>query len=232
MSQYELYAEAGPSSQVSFSQAGNPLPSSVYSIGIIDEPLTPDHSISQQPIYSGPESSILQTEPNPIPPTLRRIGPKHQKFWVLWTSMNKADFIEWWRHTAGANPYPPLHKVNFDARYTSTAWEHFDQVAHFQTGKPMALCKRCGKAILHPSSSANGSKSLAAHLSSRACIAASKKGSIQQDIQQSLELAVLYKSDSTFYLSNTNIFFTLRPLAHLPARSLTNSDSKELKSNS
>lgn len=230
MSQYELYAEAGPSSQITLSHAGIPPPSSVYSIGIIDEPLTPDHSISQQPIYSGPESSILQTEPNPIPPNLRRIGPKHQKFWVLWTTMNKTDFIEWWRHTAGAHPHPPLHKVNFEARYTSAAWEHFDQVAHFQTGKPMALCRRCGKALSHPSSTLNGSKSLAAHLSSRACIVASKKASTQQDIQQSLELTVLYTSDSTFYRFNTNIYITFSLLVRLPERSLTNSDLKEPKS--
>lgn len=197
MSQYELYTEAGPSSQITLSQAGIPPPSSAYSIGIIDEPLTPDHSISQQPIYSRPESSILQTEPNLIPPNLRRIGPKHQKFWVLWTTMNKTDFIERWRHTAGAHPHPPLHKVNFEARYTAAAWEHFNQVAHFQTGKPMALCRRCGKALSHPSSTLNGSKSLSAHLSSRACVVASKR-----------------LQHNRIYSNRSNLRYYKRPILH------------------
>lgn len=152
--------------------------------------LTPDQSISQQPIHSAPPSEILNLEPNHLPPNLRRIGPRNQKFWVLWTTMNKTEFIEWWRYTAGAHPHPPLHKVNFDARYTSSAWEHFDQVAHFQTGRPMALCRRCGKVLSHPSSTLNRSKSLTAHLSSRACKAGAQKESTQQDIQQSLKLSV------------------------------------------
>ena len=84
--------------------------------------------------------------------------------------------------------------INFEAKYTSATWEHFDQVAHFQTGKPMALCRRCGKALPHPSSTSNGSKSLAAHLSSRACRVAGQKESTQQDIQQSLQLSVYYIS--------------------------------------
>lgn len=192
MSQYDLYTEAGPSSQIASSQIGIPPPSSLYNLDLMDEPLTPDHSISQQPIYSVPPSSVVQSEIEaiPLPPSLRRIGPRNQKFWVLWTMENKTEFIEWWRNTTGAHPYPPLHKVNFEARYTSSAWDQFDQVAHYQTGKPMALCRRCGKVLSHPSSTLNGSKSLSAHLSSRACKIGAQKDSTQQDIQQSFELSV------------------------------------------
>lgn len=146
---------------------------------------------------------------NPIPSTLHRIGPRNQKHWVLWTAINKTEFIEWWRHTAGAHPEPPLHKVNFDARYTSPSWEQFDQVAHYQTGRPMALCRKCGRVITHPSSTLNGSKSLRAHLNSRACKAGAQRESTQQHIQESLELAVSTINMLIYQFILTLLFFTV-----------------------
>ena len=233
MSQYEQYTEAGPSSQIPSSQTGiHPLPSFLCGIGVSDEPLTPEQSISQQPLSSRPASDFFPSESNPTPLSLRRIGPTSQKFWVLWTEMNKIVFIEWWRHTAGAHPHAPFRKVNFEARYTAEAWQHFDQVAHFETGKPMALCRRCGKALPHPSATSNGSKSLNAHWASRTCKLTGQKTSTQQDIQQSLELSVLYTLCSISSQFNTNLYLRFRLLARLPEGCSTNSDLREPKLNS
>ncbi|OQE34234.1 hypothetical protein PENCOP_c025G04045 [Penicillium coprophilum] len=124
MSHFGQYAEAGPSSQ----QTPNLEAPSILSI----------------PEFQAPHTTTAPTTPE-------RIGPKAKKLWGCYTKMNKTQFIEWWRRTTHAQPNTSRRKVNFEANYTSPHWEHFDQVAHYQTGQPMALCRRCGKAVPHPS---------------------------------------------------------------------------------
>jgi hypothetical protein len=188
MSQFSQYSEAGPSSQIASSQIDVGYPNEYLTLGLNDPSLTPDQSISQQTVISVPASDF--PPPISIPLTLRRIGPNTRKPWVIYTEMYKKDFLEWWLQTAGASPLPPVHKVNFEAKYTSTAWDNFDQVAHHITGKPMALCRRCGKALPHPSGTSNGVNSLARHFKSKSCQKASDNTTIQQNIQESLQLAV------------------------------------------
>lgn len=83
MSHYDAYTEAGQSSQIASSIIGINQPSSIYSFDIRDDPLTPNESISQQPLYTLPPSDVLDANVNPIPSTLRRISPRNQKHWVL-----------------------------------------------------------------------------------------------------------------------------------------------------
>lgn len=193
MSDSRHFVEAGPSSQISSSQIEYPDRLTDYdllSLDLTHEPLTPDQSISQQTpnaiapsVYSDSQPTIITT----APALLERIGPG-AKVWVRYTKMNKTQFIEWWRHTSGAQTNT-RRKVNFDATYTSPTWEHFDQVAHYQTGQPAALCQRCGKAIPHPSAS-GGLNSMKRHRESKACERSGKSANIQQTLKQSLQFAV------------------------------------------
>ena len=199
MSHFGQYAEAGPSSQVSSSQIGYPdrlTDCDFLSYDLIHDPLAPDQSISQQ--TPNPEAPSILSIPEfqtphtiTAPTTLERIGPGAKKLWVCYTKMNKTQFIEWWRHTTHAQPNTSRRKVNFEANYTSPHWEHFDQVAHYQTGQPMALCRRCGKAIPHPSQS-GGLHSLKKHRESKTCQQGGRSSSLQQTLRQSLQFAVIY----------------------------------------
>lgn len=195
MSHPQQYAEAS-SSQLPPSQSVYTNRFGDYNFSTLDDniniqPLTPGQSISQRNLTSTPASipDIDLLTPIPLPPTLERVGRDTQKVWVLYTEMNKTQFIEWWRHTAGAFPQPPRRKVNFEANYTSPVWDNFDQVAHYITGQPMALCRRCGKAIPHPSQ-AGGLNSLKRHRDSKTCEKGGRNTSIQQTLQQSLQFAV------------------------------------------
>ena len=125
--------------------------------------------------------------------------------------MNKTQFIEWWRHTTHAQPNTSRRKVNFEANYTSPHWEHFDQVAHYQTGQPMALCRRCGKAIPHPSQS-GGLHSLKKHRESKTCQQGGRSSSLQQTLRQSLQFAVIYTIISQNELYTNSIYLSLSVL--------------------
>jgi hypothetical protein len=81
--------------------------------------------------------------------------------------------LEWWFQTQfGVTQSQQLKgkKIQWDgAGYHSKAWEKFDQVAHYITGEPKAMCKQCGRTIDHPNCSSNRTIALWRHLKADKC---------------------------------------------------------------
>ncbi|OQE11891.1 hypothetical protein PENFLA_c070G01346 [Penicillium flavigenum] len=102
---------------------------------------TPESPSSQQTTASVQDSPFLRPPPPPsIPQSLGRVGPNRTKNFILYSAMNKADFMDWWLQTMAAakrDEAPkgdPGRKFEWDGtRKHSTSWENLDQVAHIDT---------------------------------------------------------------------------------------------------
>ena len=180
MSQLSLFSDAGPSSQ-----PGSDIPDHLLSI--TSDNLTPDLSYRHTGCSSTPIPEFFP--PLDIPNSLRRVGPDRKKAWVLWTEMNKDDFLTWWLQTQYLSN-PRNKKINWEAKKQSPYWEQFDQVAHHFTGEPQVMCKKCGKTIPHPQQTANGTNSMKRHLEGAKCTKAARDATRQQNIQESLHFSV------------------------------------------
>ena len=126
---------------------------------------------SQQTVTSNTDLSF--TQPISIPPSLQRVGPDRRKTWILFDNMSKKEFLEWWFETqSGVSQSQQLKgkKLQWDSvGYHSKVWAKFDQVAHYITGEPKAMCKQCGRIIDHPNHSSNGTSALWRHLKADKC---------------------------------------------------------------
>jgi hypothetical protein len=183
MSQLSLFSDAGPSSL-----PGSDFPDHLSSI-TSDNLLTPDLSYSH--IAASSTSNPEIPPPLIIPPSLQRVGPDRRKAWVLWTEMNKDDFVVWWIQTQYPNN-DHNKKIDWEAKKKSPYWESYDQVAHHITGEPQVMCRRCGKIIPHPQQTSNGTNSMKRHLEGAKCAKAAHDSRRQQNIQDSLQFAVRY----------------------------------------
>lgn len=179
MSQFGHLSDAGPSSQA---QSDTPDLTFLYSD---DQSLVYETFDSQRTTTSIPGSEFIT--PVSAPLTLERGGPPNKKLWVIRTEMNKEEFVLWWVQTQADETQK---RIRWDAKRTSTAWEHFDQVAHFITGEPKVLCRRCGKTLPHPQSTANGTNSMKRHIAAGQCQRIANDRSKQKDIQESLQSMV------------------------------------------
>jgi hypothetical protein len=136
-----------------------------YPLSDIDPRLvTPELSFSQLSTDSTLNPEFIR--PLTIPSSLERVGPKRIKEFILYSKMNKQEFMEWWIQTQSGSE---LHneekeKVKWDGEgFSSDVWQHFHQVAHKTTGEPKVMCKRCGKILAHPQSSGHGTTAMKRH---------------------------------------------------------------------
>lgn len=68
-------------------------------------------SSSRQPLSSTPDTDFIR--PLAVPSSLQRVGPGRRKDYLLYTDMNKDDFIHWWLQTAHGST-PEGKKFNWD----------------------------------------------------------------------------------------------------------------------
>jgi len=145
---------------------------------------------SQQTVTSNTDLSF--TQPISIPPSLQHVGPDRRKTWILFDNMSKKEFLEWWFETQSGvsqSQQSKGKKLQWDGvGYHSKVWAKFDQVAHYITGEPKAMCKQCGRIIDHPNHSSNKTSALWRHLKADKCqqyaAGAMKQPTIQQSMQQ------------------------------------------------
>jgi hypothetical protein len=182
MSQFDQLSDAGPSSQALSDIPDQADLAFLYSD---DQSLTYEQFDSQQTATSAPGSEFIT--PFSAPLTLERGGPLNKKFWVIRTDMNKDEFIHWWVQTQADETQK---RIRWDAKRTSTAWDNFEQVAHFITGEPKVLCRKCGITLPHPQSTANGTNSMKRHITAGKCQRVAKDRSSQRNIHETMELAV------------------------------------------
>lgn len=149
---------------------------------------------SQQTVTSNTDLSF--TQPISIPPSLQRVGPDRRKTWILFDNMSKKEFLEWWFETqsgASQSQQSKGKKIQWDGvGYHSKAWAKFDQVAHYITGEPKAMCKQCGRIIDHPNRSSNGTSALWRHLKADKCQQYAAGAMKQSTIQQSMQHQAVY----------------------------------------
>ena len=184
-----------------FSQFSNIRPSSLYESDLID-PLANFESDSIS-IIAGSSSNQQTTALTPVsefippptlPSTLECFGPDRKKLWVKYTEMYKDDFIIWWLQTeCSTKTRPNQRRMRWDTKYSANIWQHFDQVAHYITSEPMVMCQRCGKTLLHPQQTANGTNSMKHYFTARKCIQAGNSATRQQILQQTIEYVVYIK---------------------------------------
>lgn len=185
MSQFSQFSEASPSSTFSSDITDY----TDYSLGLPlnNQLVSPNLSCNQRIVTSTPDADFLGL--TAIPSSLERVGPGKQKGWVLFSAMNKTDFVAWWVLTQYASVPEQRNKIRWDATHLSDAWKNFDQVAHYISGEPRVMCQRCGKTLPHPHHTSNGTNSMKRHFSGEKCQQAGAQ-SKQKNIQQSLFEAV------------------------------------------
>lgn len=82
-------------------------------------------------------------------------------------------------------------KIYWDgAKHHSDIWAHFDQVAHYTSGEPKVMCRKCGKILHHPNYTSNGTNSLRRHWKSDGWPKATNKAVKQPSIQKLMQDAV------------------------------------------
>lgn len=173
------FSDAGPSSQYEGDTDNLSFPRSDDAYLVATEPPS-----SQQTIVSVSGSPFLRPPPPSIPQCLEHVGPRRTKNFILYSIMNKVEFMEWWLQTMAAAErdnapkVDPRRKFEWDGtRKHSTSWENLDQVAHISTGTPSVMCKRCGNILDHPNWRSNGTKSVNRHWTTNRCkLASSQKG--------------------------------------------------------
>lgn len=104
--------------------------------------------------------------------------------------MKQEQFISWWLQTQYATVEGKDKRVHWNAKHTSDAWSHFDQVAHQLTGEAKVMCQRCGKVLPHPHDKGDGTNSMKRYLGSNSCQRIAGDRLKQQGIQQSLDSMV------------------------------------------
>jgi hypothetical protein len=92
---------------------------------LLPDDLTPDLFYSAQSLNS--DIDYPQFRPFvPPPPSLQRIGPDRKKSYVLYTTMSKKEFIDWWLESE----YGAKNRIRGDSyRLFSSMWDSFNQVA-------------------------------------------------------------------------------------------------------
>jgi hypothetical protein len=184
------------------SQFSDIYPSSLYEGDILDQSsylasedlhlFTPELPESQRMVTSTTEPPPLPPPPPvpPVPLTLQRVGLDRQKTYVLFMAETKKDFMDWWFQTQIGATEPVQKKIHWDgSRHHSEIWSHFEQVAHYITGEPKVMCKRCRKLLDHPNHTSNGTNSIRRHWSRNTCqktAQASKQPSIQRLMQHAV----------------------------------------------
>ncbi|KAF7174372.1 hypothetical protein CNMCM6106_008623 [Aspergillus hiratsukae] len=127
---------------------------------------TPDLSHSQQSFNSDNDHSTFRSPAPPPPPSLQRVGPDRKKSYVLYTTMSKTEFVEWWLKTE----YGAKKRIRWDSgRRSSNMWDSFDQVAQASDGKAKLMCKKCGGILDHPHNNEHGTSTMARHLKGSQC---------------------------------------------------------------
>lgn len=130
-------------------------------------PFTSEPHISQQSFTSAPDSNFVQSLS--IPSNLTRIRPNRLTEFVLYTSMDKEVFVNWWLQTTYGKR-PEAKTFNWDRTgHLSDVWKHFDQIASATDGLPKVKCQRCGKILAHPGHTNAGTNSMGRHLKGEKC---------------------------------------------------------------
>lgn len=148
-------------------------------------PFTSEPHISQQSFTSAPDSNFAQCLS--IPSNLTRIRPNRLTEFVLYTTMDKEVFVNWWLQTTNGKR-PEAKTFNWDRTgHLSDVWKHFDQIASITDGLPKVKCQRCGKILDHPGHTKAGTNSMGRHLKGEKCRRAAQhtqQSSIRQLIQE------------------------------------------------
>ncbi|KAJ6090678.1 hypothetical protein N7499_003392 [Penicillium canescens] len=149
----------------------------------IDPLLAPDILISQQtaPTSRSLGSDQISTRPHSCPEII--------KDWVLYTEMNKDEFVEWWLTTSiRSDLYEKSHQFFDVKKRHSDGWRSFHQVAHTRTGDPRILCKECGQLLDHPSRKGNGTTPMTRHLKGAKCQKLASHASKTSNLKELFEL--------------------------------------------
>jgi len=141
-----------------------------------------------------------------VPASLTYVGPELRKTWLLYEMDKKTDFIEWWLQTSSRREAPQDTRFRFDTDATKAQiWQHYDQVAHYTSGEPKVMCRRCSKVLDHPNWTRNGTNSLRRHWASEKCQNSLTKASrnrrqphIQRLIEEAVSLRLNFISLSSF----------------------------------
>lgn len=161
--------------------------------------LTPDLSHSQQSFNSDNDYSTFRTPAPPPPSSLQRVGPDRKKSYVLYTTMSKTEFVEWWLRTE----YGAKKRIRWDSnRRSSSMWDSFDQVAHASDGKAKLMCKKCGGILDHPHNNEHGTSTMARHLKGSQCRNLSANRTKQKGIMSLVQDTVNYPN---LYYTLTNV---------------------------
>lgn len=160
-------------------------------------PFTSELNFSQQPLTSAPDSDFVHSFS--IPSNLTRIRPDRLTEFVLYTSMDKKVFVNWWLQTTFGKR-PEARTFNWDRTgHLSDVWKHFDQIASVTDGLPKVRCQRCGKILDHPGHTKAGTNSMGRHLKGEKCRRAVKQ--IQQpSIRQLMQEEVSMTLSRMFYI--------------------------------
>lgn len=145
---------------------------------------TPQSNFDQQLLISASDSDFSHSPA--IPGSLTSIRPDRFTEFVLYTNMNKEEFVNWWLQTTyGKNP--GAKTFNWDRTgHLSEVWKHFDQIASVTDGFPKVKCQRCGKIFNHPGHTKGGTSSMGRHLKGEKCRRAAvqpQQSSIRQLMQ-------------------------------------------------
>lgn len=150
------------------------------------------HLASQQTVTSISNSDFARPlHYSFAPDSLKRVGPKLRKFWVIYDSDTEMEdsrqsFVKWWLDTSFGSKKEMADKIHWDGKKKSELWESFEQVAHEKTGEPKVMCKRCCTVLTHPNLRRGGTSPLNTHLKGGACRIDPTKRGIDQIIQSSV----------------------------------------------
>jgi hypothetical protein len=122
-------------------------------------------SSSQQIITPTINTSFLLS--HTIPESLQRVGPHRTKEWILYSEMNKDDFVTWW---VGTQAGTLKKKIRWNGEgHLLDIWKDFNQVAYHLTGEAKIMCQQCGKILEHPNHQSTRTKSLRRHILRTTC---------------------------------------------------------------
>lgn len=148
------------------------------------QPYTPGPSNSLQTTISVLDSDFTRLDPPLlIPNVLERVGPNRAKAYVLYSTMSKQEFINWWLQT----DFGKKKHIRWDTKHHAECWKHFEQVADGKTGKPGVMCTHCNSVLEHPTAGHTGTSSMNKHISGPNCRKSSTK---KLNIQQAMQHAV------------------------------------------
>lgn len=175
-SQYSLYAESDIQLNSDLLLQPDDFPSLSYN----------------QPTTSEPATDWSKSSETTAPPSLLRVGPYLQRYWVLFSAdpameidTSRKDFVKWWLNTDFGSRPSVKASVTWEGKKKSEVWDHFHQVAHERTGEPKVMCKNCFCTLVHPQYQRAGSSPMKGHLKTTSCRSKPVSGKrIDQLIQQ------------------------------------------------